>query len=185
MGADVNYFFECYALASVSAVYWASGAWEGISRLHPNHRAAAIGLVLIPLALGDALIGLSGIRRDLRNLRANWRPLPVAEFMTRVEGPVFVEQPFLALEKPAPPTLMDCAQFSILSSRGKLKEDQVIRMLAREEFRAIVVAANHVALSEPSWYSPKIKATLLAHYQISETLSGLTVFRPRGSPAAQ
>lgn len=185
VGADINYYLEPYAFASVSTAILVARAWRGDLPGSARLREALLWGVLA-LAFADAYLNLRTARDDLAGIRLSWRETLTQKRVRAIEGPILVTSPFLALERPAPPTILDWVHFRILLDRGLLSDAELIAKIERREFAAVVLPNRPEHLAELPWFSPRFREAFLANYGEGEAITNMIFFRPRSdAPAAR
>lgn len=182
LGADVNYYLETWALAAICVTPFVRDLWSAVPRspASSRRREAACWCAILPLALIDAWIGLSHVRQDLSGMRVSWAPTLVSRRMAEIEGPVLATFPYPMLVRPAPPGVLDHAQFGILRNRGLLDDSDLVGRVERREFSVVVLPAEDKLIARPNWFSDRFAEALLENYEPSERITNAILMRPRG-----
>ncbi len=184
VGADVNYYLECYALASIAVAQLAFSLWE---KAKISDRAGVIFLLLFfPLAVYDGVTGLVSIRSDLVAIKRSWASPLIANPIRKIQGAILVgNHPFLALERPSPSTILDFVQYSILVERGRIEDRELIRRLETRNFEAIVMDSEDFNRKKAAWLFPRFKKALFENYRESERVANLSILKPKSGEREQ
>lgn len=248
-GADINYYVETFAVASMVAASFAHALWAGGVSFRPRRREVLVGGVVLlvlflsllsygwreafvgpvgleadPHALakwwGKALVGaviflisflilsrrgwrealvvglilplfivenwyaLHSIRDDLRAVKKMWGEPAFAINLRMIKGELLTGNPFLAMIRPAPPTVMDHVQYRILIDRGKI-DPQILRdKIRRQDFDAIIFASKEIEIENPTWLQEETVRLIYHYYYVSEPerIANVTTLRPKLSP---
>ncbi len=184
-GAYHNYYLEGYALSCIVTTRWLCHLWREAQDNWKAARELIFTGILLPAILIDAFLFFPGLRHDLRIVRLVWKPSALVERVKQIEGPILTQNPYLALVRPAPPTLMDQGHYTILADRGRINREELFDKLRRREFSAVLMATRDVAVTgttEPTmsfFYTPQFLALLRENYIEREQMEGMSILLPR------
>lgn len=185
VGADINYYLELYALACAGAAYVFARLAEGEFDLRGTARTAILAIFLLPILTYDTKLEMEGLAPHLRLLKGAWGEMPIMKFARQFDGPILTSNPFVALAKPSPPTLLDHVQFMIMSKRGFITPRGLFERIEGRQFDVIILATGSVPdnaaelESEKIIYDPLFFKALYRSYRIIERNPTFTVFAPR------
>lgn len=192
VGADINYYLEPYALMSATSAWALAKLWRGEAPLvRAPVREALLLAILIPAYLAQVLPDLPYARQTLTSMRKGWEPTPLLRVLENTQGEVLTLNPFLALARPAPPTVMDHVQYQILFSRGKLTDEALVRRVEEERFRLVILPAETTpgpileSSAHAGTLSPRLLPALRAHYRETDRYGFFAILRPVGSGAGE
>ncbi len=167
-GAGWNYYLECYALASVVCARWIAQKWKVANASDGTRFARGICFAVMCFALWDSARGLISLRREFPERLETWKEHPLSWGCKNIEGPILAALvPWVALQRPAPPTIMDFVQYGILFQRGKLSDEPLISRVERRDFQMIIFPSpEHMnAFSLNTLLPPRFLPALYANYR--------------------
>ncbi len=180
VGSGMNYFLEPYTLlCAVLAVGTSLALEQPNTRISSNRisvlRGCAVGIILI----GAAKDSVQCIR-DMPNVLDQRTPTPLDLAIREWEGELLTFSPSFALERPAPPTILDCVQYGLLARRGRINPEILLEKIRRQDFRNVILMTSDLEM-DASWFLPEFLDTLKAHYDIRESSKVITLFERKST----
>lgn len=198
-GSAVNYYLECYALASVGTgvlidrvfrSLTGGPAAAGPTDSRMRRRTAVVAAIPLATALAFTL------GRDIVKFPARHRlqsalqePLPLSEVVRLIEGPILSIHPSrLPLEHPSPDTVMDFFQYKFLVMSGRIDPEILLGRVRRREFAAICRPGDAPGsrANSADWLSLVLDPVIEANYLPAVSRNGIVIMAPRAiseSPA--
>lgn len=185
VGSDVNYYLGAFALSSAALAGALSRLWKREIGFSPITRAVALAAVILPVVLYDASANLANLAGDLRVLRSSWGNPLFAPIAREIDGPILTTNPYMALIKPAPPTILDHIHYQVLVERGALDPEMLHERIRTRYFSAVLLPTKDLEMDRvqivnaPGPYTQNFKNILNEHYEITRVVGPISIFTPR------
>ncbi len=178
VGADINYYLESYALAAPLFACAIAEFWKKQTE-RPRMNFEIATFALLALAGWDSATELQIVRGRLETLSRAWRRTPAADYAAKIEGSILTSNPCFALERPAPPTIMDHVQYGILLERGLIEKNALTEKLSLREFSRVLISTKDHDDPQATLYSTEAMKLLRANYVEETRIANICVMKPR------
>ena len=182
VGADINYYLEPYALACAVTVWGIARLWRGETRLGPRFGILILALAVLPAFVWDSTKGWVALPAELKQLRRTWESPRIVARIGETDGPILTSNPFLAVAKPDPPTILDHVQYMILLRRDRLSDAGLLDRLQRKEFSLVILPTKDLSPPDEEGldplFSPRFLRALHASYRETERFGILSLMEP-------
>ncbi len=174
--SGINYYFECWTLASILCVEAARRIRTGSHRFRTEIGDLAFSLIVGLLIMAQSIISIAEAGKLYPQQVKTWRPSSLASAIAAVEEEILVFPQNLALERPAPPTLMDFPVYTVFYRSGLIDDQPLIGRLEARVFRVVVLSADFIR--DNPWLPPRFTPTLNRNYHETGRVGNLIVLEP-------
>lgn len=170
VGAGTSYFLESYALACIALALGCRQLWYARGKKWRIAREIVLALIIYFIVLKDGFYGTRSVVLNSQNVVQSWKTPEIMAFLQTYEAPILTSYPYLAVARPAPPTLNDFAQFIELSIRDRIRDGEVIERLQKREFKLAILQSNLLARSKENPLPAPMVDALFSNYRVSKTM---------------
>lgn len=180
-GADINYYIE-----PLFALSWLAGSlWPRAGRLRKTSMASRVLGLLVVVTLCEILFVRTNWSATLEprmasveriTLRKTSRPRLVHEF----PEPVLIGDAGLVMRAGVKPWILDKFNASYLGGRRRIVFTEIIEMVRRREFSAVISELPlEATLEGHPWWPVAVRRAVREHYPVVTIRGGYWVFKPR------
>lgn len=172
-GSDVNYLFEAVAALCLAAGAWV--AWSG-----ENYWLKAIIVFVLAMQINE-LIEWSREEYipSVMERVANYREVAqIAEFVREAPGPVLADEYMGLIPLSGRRLYFQPFEYKQLQAANLWREDSLIASIQRREFSVILLYEPRSWNAITARWTPEMRNTIYAHYQLEKTLAETFVYLP-------